>query len=403
MTSKGGLAASLLFCAVDGVNWRRKLAAKRGEASMKIVAVESILLAIPFEDRGGVWKFGKDRQAFQTLLLRIDTDQGVSGWGEVFTKNGELALKAMVDTHVAPLLIGRDATQIAQIKLDLEKALHNFGRIGPLAYAISGVDLALWDILGRAAGLPLHRLLGGACRETVDCYASLTRYGGPKQAAKAVERAAREGYGAVKLHEVLPSTVGASRKAVGPDVKLMIDTNCPWTLGQAKRALEEMAPHDLFWLEEPVWPPENYEALAELRDMGLAPIAAGENAGGLMDYLAMFEAGAVDIVQPDIAKSFGLSEAIKIAALAEAFNVELYPHCFMIGPGYAATLHLCAALPHRPMLERFFIELAGEPMGEAVAPRKGVATVPQGPGLGCEPDPKLVKKYRLGPPNPIRG
>jgi L-alanine-DL-glutamate epimerase-like enolase superfamily enzyme len=357
---------------------------------MKITAVESILLAIPFEDHGGIW-----HKTFQTLMVRIDTDQGLSGWGEVFTKNGELALKAMFDTHVAPALIGRDATQIGAIKHDLERMHHNFGRVGVMAFCVSAVDLALWDILGQSAGLPLHRLLGGATRAEVPLYASLTRYGAPRTTANAVERAVREGYGAVKLHEVLVDTVVASRAAGGRDMALMLDTNCPWTLAEAKRNARRMEPYDLMWLEEPTWPPENMQALAELRRSTSIPIAAGENAGSLTDYRVMFEAGAVDFVQPDIAKAHGLSEALKIAALAEAHDVQFMPHCYMIGPGYAHTLHLAAAL-EVPLLERFYVEFAAEPLGDSVKPSNGRVAVPQGPGLGCAPDPDVIRLYRVG-------
>ncbi|HJQ60371.1 MAG TPA: mandelate racemase/muconate lactonizing enzyme family protein [Vineibacter sp.] len=362
---------------------------------MKIIRVESILLGIPFEDHGGIWRMGGARKTFQTLMVRIDTDQGLSGWGEVFTKNGELALKALFDTHVAPALIGRDATQINAIKRDLERMHHNFGRVGVMAFCVSAVDLALWDILGQAAGLPLYRLLGGATRSEVPLYASLTRYGEPGAVAGTVERAVKEGYRAVKLHEILVETVFAARGAAGHDIALMLDTNCPWTLAEAKRNAKRMEPCDLMWLEEPTWPPENMQALAELRRSTSIPIAAGENAGSLIDYRVMFEVGAVDFVQPDIAKAHGLSEALKIAALAEAHDVQFMPHCFMIGPGYVHTLHLAAAL-EVPLLERYYVELAAEPLGERVKPVKGHVAVPQGPGLGCAPDPDAVRLYRVG-------
>ncbi|TXL72312.1 mandelate racemase/muconate lactonizing enzyme family protein [Vineibacter terrae] len=362
---------------------------------MKITRVESILLAIPFEDHGGIWRGSGDRKAFQTLMVRIDTDQGLSGWGEVFTKNGELALKALFDTHVAPVLLGRDATQISAIKRELERLHHNFGRVGVMAFCVSAVDLALWDILGQAAGLPLYRLLGGAGRNEIPLYASLTRYGEPRAAADTVERAVREGYGAVKLHEVLVETVPAARAAAGREIALMLDTNCPWSLAEARCNARRLEPYDLMWLEEPTWPPENMHALAALRRSTTIPIAAGENAGSLADYRVMLEAGAVDFVQPDIAKAHGLSEALKIAALAEAHDVQFMPHCFMIGPGYVHTLHLAAAL-EVPLLERYYVELAAEPMGAAVTPANGRVSVPQGPGLGCVPDPYAVRLYRVG-------
>ncbi|MBL8673728.1 MAG: mandelate racemase/muconate lactonizing enzyme family protein, partial [Rhodospirillales bacterium] len=254
---------------------------------MKITAVDSMLLSIPFEDHGGAWV----AKRFQTLLVRIDTDQGLSGWGEVFTKNGEAALKALFDTHVAPSLIGRDPTHIRAIARDLQRQHHNFGRVGVMAFCVSAVDLALWDILGQAAGLPLHRLLGGSAVADVPLYASLTRYGEPAKVARACERAVAEGYRAIKLHEVTVEATAAARAAIGPDIALMLDTNCPWDLAEAKRIAKRLEAYDLTWLEEPTWPPESYATLAALRRSTSIPIAAGENSGSLADYRMMFEAG----------------------------------------------------------------------------------------------------------------
>ena len=188
--------------------------------------------------------------------------------------------------------------------------------------------------------------------------------------------------------------MAGARAGGGPDIAVMLDTNCPWTLAEAKRNARRLEPFNLAWLEEPTWPPENVHALAELRRSTTIPIAAGENAGSLIDYRIMFEAGAVDFVQPDIAKAHGLSEALKIAALAEAHDVQFMPHCFMIGPGYAHTIHLCAA-HDVPLMERYYLDFAAEPMGDIVKPRAGKVALPQGPGLGCEPDPAAVKLYRV--------
>ena len=362
---------------------------------MKIAKVETLLLAIPFEDHGGIWDWGSQTKAMHTLILRLETNTGLVGWGEIFTNNRADDTASLVSSHISPALIGRDTSDGARIKHDLEVANHNAGRIGPLAYAIAGVDIALWDLLGKQAGLPLWRLLGGARRPRLKCYASLTRYGAPGPAAEACVRAREQGFAAVKLHEIDPLVVTAARSAVGDDLALMVDASCAWSLSEATDAVRAMAPARLAWIEEPIWPPENYRALAEVRQAAGVPIAAGENAGGLFDFRAMFESGAVDIVQPDLIKSFGITEVLKVAALAEAFNVSLVPHAFVPGPGYAAALHLCAALNHEPLLERWFVDMAVEPMGDAVRPLDGHVTLPSGPGLGCEPDPEAVARFRV--------
>ena len=144
---------------------------------MIITRAETILVSIPFK-AGGIppWSFGGDPKCnFDTLLIRLETDSGLVGWGEAFSRNEDQALKAMIDTRVLPLVVGRDAASIASLKFDLEFQLHNFGRIGPIMYGISGVDIALWDLLGKATDRPLVDLLGGSFAEELTVYASLLR------------------------------------------------------------------------------------------------------------------------------------------------------------------------------------------------------------------------------------
>lgn len=363
---------------------------------MKITNVETILLAIPFETGGQPWIFGgKPWTHFDVLLIRIETDEGITGWGESFARNRDASLKATIDTHIGPKLVGRDPTRIVQIKHQLEQQLHNFGRIGPVEYGISGVDIALWDILGKAAGIPLYRLLGGKSRDEVELYASLMRYANTSAVAKATERAISEGYRYVKLHEIGLEEVKAARAAAGSEIAIMLDTNCPWSLENALEMDRQLAAYKLYWLEEPVWPPENYAALAAVRAVGNHRIAAGENAGSMFDFKQMFDAKAVDIAQPDLAKAGGLTEVLKIAAVAEGYGVTMVPHCAMFGPGLVATVHFNAAQINPPILERLYIDLGANPMGEPMQPRNGRLRVPDGPGLGCDPAANVIARYRV--------
>jgi L-alanine-DL-glutamate epimerase-like enolase superfamily enzyme len=362
---------------------------------MKITAVETILLQIPYDIGGGPMAIaGHPATGLNILLVRIRTDAGITGWGEAFGHAVAPATKLVIDTMIAPLLIGRDPTDITALMFEINRNLHLFGRNGPLVYGVSGVDIALWDIAAKRAGLPLHALLGGAVRHEVPVYASLLRYGEAGALEKNVRRAAEQGYRYIKLHEIDPKLVELSREVLGPDIALMVDTNCPWTPSEARAMAKRLKPLDLYWLEEPIWPPEDHASMARLRDEGV-PLSAGENAGGLHDFKRMFELGAVDIAQPSVTKIGGITEVLKINALAESFGVRVVPHCAYFGPGYLASLHLAACLKEEAPFERLYMNLETSPFLPFTEPRHGTTAVPQEPGLGCDPDDALIARYRV--------
>jgi L-alanine-DL-glutamate epimerase-like enolase superfamily enzyme len=200
---------------------------------MKITAVETYWTRTPF-DMGGkpAAVGGLGWQSMNTVWLRISTDQGLEGWGEGFGHASAAATKTVMDGQLAPALIGQDARDIAGLRARLAKAFHGFGRNGAHVFALSALDIALWDIAGKAAGLPLWRLLGATPVAQLTSYASLLRYGEASQVAAACERAIARGYRDIKLHEITVPEVRAARQAIGPDARLMVDTNCPWTVWQ---------------------------------------------------------------------------------------------------------------------------------------------------------------------------
>src|SRR6185295_16510025 len=257
-------------------------------------------------------------------------------------------------------LLGRDPTNIDALMLDLQQTLHLFGRSGAVMYALSGVDIALWDIAGKVAGLPLWRLFGGIERP-LPAYASLLRCSGPDAVAASCRRALDQGYRQIKLHEITVPAVRAAREAVGRDVALMLDTNCPWSVEESLAMVAALRPFDLQWLEEPVWPPEDHAGLAKVRAAG-AVIAAGENAAGLIEFRRAFELRALDVAQPSVTKIGGLSEMRRIMALAKESGVRLVPHCPYFGLGFIANLHLTAALPANTPVERLAVDLEASPM-----------------------------------------
>jgi L-alanine-DL-glutamate epimerase-like enolase superfamily enzyme len=363
---------------------------------MKIEAIETLVLSVPYTTGGSAdaeaWG-GKAWKTADTLLLKVTTDAGIVGWGEAFGYNVIPATKAAIDHMIAPLCLGRDPLQIESLMSELHTKLHIFGRGGPVIFGLSGVDIALWDIAGKAAGLPVHQLLGGCRLPRLPCYASLIRYTDPQVVARNVERALGQGFRHIKLHEIEVEPTRAAREAAGESVEIMLDVNCPWSLREALEMAERLQPFRLRWLEEPVWPPENYAGLAQVRLAGGIPIAAGENAATLLQYQQMFEAGAVDFVQPSPTKMGGVSELRKVFALAAAHNVTVMPHTFYDGPGLLAGVHANAALGQGSLVEWRYFDLEARLYGDALLPKDGSIAVPQGPGLGVEPDADVIRRY----------
>jgi len=228
---------------------------------MRITRVETHVVTLPMVIAGATPRL-RDRAvtSIDVLLVRIDTDEGISGWGESFGHRIFPATRAAIDTVLGPMCVGREATQIAAIHDDLQRLLHGIGRNGPTIYALSGIDIALWDIAGKVAGLPLYRLLGGGPRADLPAYASLLRYGDAKAVAFYTEQALKRGYRDIKLHEITLPEVKAARDVAGAGARIMLDTNCPWTVVEAVEMARRLAPLDLRWLEEPVFPPERRPA-----------------------------------------------------------------------------------------------------------------------------------------------
>ena len=366
---------------------------------MKITALETYWTQTPF-DMGGKPKVlgGLSWQSMNTVWLRVITDAGIDGWGEAFGHGASAGTLAVLDSQLAPAILGQDARDIAGLRRRTAQTFHLYGQNGTHAYALSALDIALWDIAGKAAGLPLWRLLGGTPTDTLTSYASLLRYGEAPQVAAACERAAARGYRDIKLHEITTPEITAARKALGNHPRLMVDVNCPWTVWQAIAMANELEDLDLTWLEEPVWPPGDHEGLSRVRLEGGIPIAAGENAAGLHDFRTAFEAGAQDIAQPSITKIGGPSAMIEVAALTKAFGVRLVPHNAYFGAGYLASLHVNAALAPDAPFERLFVDLEASPYHDLVEAKDGKVRVPTGPGLGRDPDMAVLNRYLVGDP-----
>jgi len=366
---------------------------------MKIANIETIHLRIPFTtggpSAGGVWG-SKDLQVVDSLVVKVTAEDGTVGWGETFGFTAIPSVKLVIDRILAPDVIGREVSQREKLMLELQKKFHIFGRSGAFIYGLSAIDIALWDIAGKLAGQSVAQLLGGAEAKSLATYASLIRYADPDLVRVNVQRAVRDGYRYLKLHEITEEAVRAAREAAGPDIEITLDVNAPWSVREALDMTEKLRPYNLRWIEEPVWPPEDYAGLAAVRKQGGIPVAAGENASTLMDFQHLLQAGAVDFIQPSPSKMGGISELRKVYALANAYATEVRVHTFYDGPGLLASVHASAALGGpKAIVEWRYFDLEAQLYGDAIIPKDGRIGVPQGPGLGLEPDPDVIRDYSV--------
>lgn len=361
---------------------------------MKITALSTTLLRLPFPHDGPPLVFaGKPRNGMEMLLLRVDTDEGITGWGEAFGPGIWPATRATIEALIAPLCIGRDATQIDALQEDIQRKLHPLGRSGSVLFALSGLDIALWDIAGKRAGLSIAHLLNPQAQRELPGYASLLRYTDPSLVARKSLEALKRGYRSVKLHEIGVAQARAARDAIGPAIPLMMDANCPWSVDEALGVARKLRGINLFWLEEPLWPPEDVAGLARVRAGAGMPIAAGENAASIGDFAQLLTARSVDYIQPSIIKIGGVTKMRKVFELAGSYRVPVAPHSPYFGPGFLATLHVCAAYGGQSIIERYYCDLEASPFGDAINPVNGQFIVPERPGLGVDPDPSVLHKY----------
>ncbi|SEJ39098.1 galactonate dehydratase [Azotobacter beijerinckii] len=344
------------------------------------------------------------------LFLKVETDEGLVGWGEPIVEGRAHSVAAAV-AELADYLVGKDPRLIEDHWNVLYRA--GFYRGGPTHMsALAGIDQALWDIKGKALGVPVHALLGGQCRERIKVYSWI---GGDRPAD--VARAAREvvgrGFSAVKMNgteelqfvdsyakiDAAVANVAAVREAVGPDIGIGVDFHGRVHKPMAKILARELEPYRLMFIEEPVLS-ENYEALRDIREHTSTPIALGERLFSRWDFKRVLADGFVDIIQPDPSHSGGITETRKIAAMAEAYDVALALHC-PLGPiALAANLQLDAVCYNAFIQEQSLgihynesndiLDYLVKP--EVFAYRDGFVDIPQGPGLGIEVNETYVRE-----------
>jgi len=347
-----------------------------------------------------------------SCIVEIETTDGIIGWGECYGPSA--VAKAYIETQFAPRIIGRDAFDVEVIWEDLYNRIKDYGGRGMATSALSGIDIALWDIVGKSCGKPIHKLIGGAYRTEVTAYATgLYFIDMDRLVEEAVEEAtefAANGFVAIKMKIGLGSPkldierVAAVRKAIGDDVRLMVDANHCFTVPQAIRIGRELEKLNVEWFEEPI-SPEDIDGYVEVtRSLDMA-VAGGENEFTRWGFRDLVVRKAMDIIQPDVCAAGGISECRKIATLASAHGVECIPHAWGSAIGLAATLHFLAALPDqppsfKPMPPLLELEQCENPFRdllsvEPILQKAGKVQIPTGPGLGIEINRSVLDRYRI--------
>lgn len=363
----------------------------------------------------------------QATIVRIDTDAGLSGFGEANPDAGAAAIVGLI-SELKSELIGEDPRNVEACWEKIRrKHVFSGAQSGVFLIALTGLEIALWDIAAKAAGQPLYRMFGGKFRDRIRLYADCgdgdDEAGSPEGCAARAKRMVAEGFTALKFdidnlrhpakfdrfnHTVngaelrsMIERVAAAREAVGPDIDLCIDLHARYDVPSASRIAAALERFDLLWLEEPI-PAENIEALKQVRLRTRTPICVGENLYLRWGFRELFQQQAADVIMPDVPKCGGLSESRKIAHLAEMYYIPFAPHLVSTPLGTMATCHVCASVPNFLVLEWHALEertiwdsYVRASGGSASIVSEGHIALPDAPGIGVELDHDNIRRHAV--------
>jgi len=318
------------------------------------------------------------------VFVSVSTDEGLIGTGEAWWGLSTMPVESAINDALAPLLIGEDPARIEYLWDKMFRYAYRYGTEGVILCGLSGIDLALWDLMGKRFDTPVANLLGGLVRDRLKAYASLPPLRQEARLIQELERAVKAGFAGVKLHEIEVEMVAAARKAAPTDYPIMLDVNGHWTVLEAEENARRLEEYNITWLEEPLWPMQDHEAMARVRFKTDVRFAAGENEYSLKAFESLMTSGAVDYIQPEITKIGGLSMARKISALADLHNFAVCPHNFRLGPSLYAAIHWALTQINMewlevPWLPEDYQFPSKVPLPEMVG---GEVLLPPGPGLG---------------------
>jgi D-galactarolactone cycloisomerase len=337
------------------------------------------------------------------VVVKVTTADGLVGWGEAHHGRAHTAVAKLIESTLKQLILNAEANDVVGLwerMYRYQLASHGMGAGACLA--ISGIDMALWDIRGKALGVPLYKLLGGASR-AIPAYAGGVSLGyqEPSQLIEEARKSVEQGYKAIKLrvgdsvaHDI--ARMRAVRQAFGDELEILTDANIGYTLEDVRRVMPAMDELGIAWLEEP-FPAHDYRSYREAKGFGRTPLAAGENHYTRFEFDRVIEDGAITILQPDLSKSGGITECLRIAAMASAWKLPIHPHSSMTGLNHAASIHFLAALDNGGYFEgdvsksnRFRDDLVDNP---GKIDKDGNVRPLEKPGLGLEVNEEFLAKH----------
>jgi galactonate dehydratase len=387
---------------------------------VKITDVRPWIVTGPPEEPDALTPDGQPRR-LQYVFVQVDTDAGLTGWGEITTYPGLVANRAIAAMlrEAREVLVGADPAEIEAIWQRLFRLFTYMGTRGATTALISGVDIALWDIRGQALGVPIYELLGGPVRAAVPLYVHF-RY---SQAVETMVSAAvgqvRAGARAIKTDPFMAAgglsgvsyldgqidrateergvaIIAGIREAVGPDIEILIDAHALYNVPTAVRLATRLAPYAITWFEEPV-PPESYHALRQVRDQVPVRICVGERLYTRFEFVPIFEGRLADYVMPDVTWTGGISELKKIATMAEAYYIPISPHDASGPVNLMAGAQVAMTTPNFYRLEarRVTLDFYNAFLDEPLVVRDGALQVPRRPGLGIRLNPDYLRANAL--------
>ncbi len=372
---------------------------------MKITKVEGILLSAPLPPEHVVRWSGGEIAVAHAALVQIHTDDGLTGLGDTYAGGWfyPVAAKALLE-HFEPLLVGEDPRNVARLAHGLWARSQYWGRVGAAVNAISAIENALWDIAGKARGVPVWQLLGGLAHHSLPLYASGGLEKPREQTIAELRGYVGHGFRAVKIRVSTDlaravEKVRLCRETLGPEVQLMVDAVMgshpePWSAKDAIRFARAIEPYDIAWLEEPC-AAYDVEGYAAVRQATPIPVSGGETSYTIHEFRRFFDAGALDIVQPDACTSGGLLECTRIAALAAARGVQVAPHAWGSAATVLANLHWAFVTPNVFIQEypTWGFPLRDALLAAPLAITNGAIAPPAAPGLGVELRPDVRERY----------
>lgn len=344
----------------------------------------------------------------ELIFVEVSTDEGITGWGEV-TSTFPAANRTVCSTisHLSSVLVGEDPTKIERLWHKAFRVFTYMGSRGASTHAISGIDIALWDIFGKSLGKPIHALLGGAVRDSVDLYTHPGRYTNPQEAAAEAKLIKDSGHMALKMdpfpqmpeekdgylsgkmtgeaEDRAAEVIAAVRATVGPHIEILIDAHGRFDVPTAIRLANRLAEYKIGWFEEPV-PVESYHALRQVKNQLKVPISVGERIHTRWEFIPIFENELADYVMPDVTWTGGISELKKISTMAEAYYVPVSPHDASGPINVLAGAHVMMTVPNFYRLEtaRYKLDSYDVFIDEPLNIQSGRLIMPDRPGLGVE-------------------